>query len=76
MSPAEYSTEVLGERVRSRRRELGMTQVEFARLLEVSQPNVSDIEHGRAGVSVERLLRIAEILQCGPSDLTRVDERK
>jgi transcriptional regulator with XRE-family HTH domain len=34
----------------------------FARLLEVSRTNLSDIEHGRRGVSVERAARWAELL--------------
>jgi transcriptional regulator with XRE-family HTH domain len=34
----------------------------FARLLEVSRTNLSNIEHGRRGVSVERAARWAELL--------------
>jgi transcriptional regulator with XRE-family HTH domain len=34
----------------------------FAKLLDVSRTNLSDIEHGRSGVSVERAARWAELL--------------
>jgi transcriptional regulator with XRE-family HTH domain len=44
----------------------------FARKLEVSRTNLSDIEHGRRGVSVERAARWAELLGYSQTQFVRL----
>jgi transcriptional regulator with XRE-family HTH domain len=44
----------------------------FSRLLEVSRTNLSDIEHGRRGVSVERAARWAELLGYSQTQFVRL----
>jgi transcriptional regulator with XRE-family HTH domain len=44
----------------------------FARLLEVSRTNLSDIEHGRRGVSVARAARWAELLGYSQTQFVRL----
>jgi transcriptional regulator with XRE-family HTH domain len=44
----------------------------FARLLEISRTNLSDIEHGRRGVSVERAARWADLLGYSQTQFVRL----
>jgi transcriptional regulator with XRE-family HTH domain len=44
----------------------------FAKLLDVSRTNLSDIEHGRRGVSVERAARWAELLGYSQTQFVRL----
>lgn len=64
VSPEELR-EVLSRNLRSRRKELGMTQSELAELAGVSQPNVSDYEAGRIMPSLDTLALIGEALGLG-----------
>jgi len=53
----------LGERVRRRRMELGLNQVEFAKQAGIPVPRLSSIEHGHQSIYVERLVTLAQTLQ-------------
>jgi transcriptional regulator with XRE-family HTH domain len=55
---------LIGRQIRERREALGMTQSELARRLGIDPTNLSAIEHGRQGVSADRLVKLAEILEC------------
>jgi transcriptional regulator with XRE-family HTH domain len=55
---------IVGLRIKERRKELGMLQSELARRLGIDATNLSAIEHGRQGVSADRLVKLAEILEC------------
>ena len=57
--------------VRTRRLHLGMTQVEFAEMLDVSQPGVSDIENDRYSVGLDMVDRIAVALETTSEALLR-----
>lgn len=61
----------LGARIRARRKKLGMTQEDVACVLGVSGSDISYIETGRHGISVDRLLNIADCLRVRPADLLR-----
>lgn len=52
----------LGEKIAARRRELGITQQEFAEQLYVTRQTVSRWEQNTASPDVETVVRIAEIL--------------
>ena len=52
----------VGERIRSRRRELGWTQDELARRAGISKSFLSDLENGRRSVSADNLFDIARTL--------------
>jgi len=71
---SRWDESVIGKRVREHRKALGWTQVELATALGTTQGNVSSLESGKWGVSVSRLLELAELLECTPNDLTRVEE--
>jgi transcriptional regulator with XRE-family HTH domain len=65
----------LGERIRARRTELGITLREFARRVEVSAPYLTDLEAGRRHPGPEVLQRIAVALELSPAELEALDTR-
>ena len=53
---------MLGEKIKQARKELGLTQQEFAKRLEISRSNLSDIENGRNKAGNLKLLsKISEL---------------
>ena len=52
----------LGERLRRRRKALGLRQQELADLAEVSVRFVHDVEHGKPTVQLAQLLRVLDAL--------------
>jgi len=56
-------TEQFGERIRELRKLRGITQEKLAEYLGIEQKHVSLIEHGKSYPSLDRLTKIAEVLQ-------------
>jgi transcriptional regulator with XRE-family HTH domain len=56
---------LVGEEIRSSRRELGLTQTELANRLEVSAPYIAKVEGGRANLTIGQLANIAGALGVG-----------
>lgn len=56
----------IGDRIRSRRGQVGMTHREIAEAMGVSRMSVSLWERGETALSAENLIKLAEILQCNP----------
>jgi transcriptional regulator with XRE-family HTH domain len=54
--------ELLGERIRELRKFKGLTQEQFAELIEVEQKHVSRLELGKSFPTIERLEKIANAL--------------
>lgn len=54
---------LVGERIRKRRQQLGMTQTELAEKIDVRFQQVQKYENGQNRVAASRLWRIAETLQ-------------
>ena len=63
------SEESIGARIARFRREKGMTQVELATALEVSQPVVSDYENDVIKLSGETIIQLARILGVSADEL-------
>lgn len=59
----------LGAAIKRRRADAGLTLVELARLVELSQPFLSQVENGRAHPSMRSLARIAAALDTTPQAL-------
>ena len=60
----------LGQRIRGRREELGLTQRGLTELADMSsQRQVWDIEHGLTGMAVETARRVAQALSWSLSQL-------
>lgn len=60
---------VLGKRIKSQRRESGLTQAQLSAHLNISRTALTNIEAGNQRVSTFLLARLAEILETPPGDL-------
>jgi transcriptional regulator with XRE-family HTH domain len=59
----------LGRRIRSRRIELGLSQMALAFKVGLDATYISDVERGTRNLGVENLLRLAEALDLDPACL-------
>ena len=57
-----FSSEELGRRIRLRRKEMGYTQEDVARMLSCSPRLVGEIERGRNTVGIGRILSYLHVL--------------
>jgi transcriptional regulator with XRE-family HTH domain len=64
--------EVFGRRLRELRLERNLTQDALAKLVATSKPFISDMERGVKVPSLTMILRLAQSLECQPTDLIRV----
>ena len=64
-----------GEKVRARRKELNLTQQQLAKLSDLSQTTIGDIERGRNTSSVG-LVDLAKALKCKAEDLVTTKDAK
>lgn len=59
-----------GERIKKRRETMGLSQQELADLMMLkSKASISKIESSKNQVSLKHIIKIAELLNCSPSDL-------
>ena len=63
----DYSA--IGKRIRQRRTALEYTQIVLAEKVEISSQHMSNIENGKAKVSMELMTRIAKALNCTVDEL-------
>jgi|GEM_PF-5810646 transcriptional regulator with XRE-family HTH domain len=56
----------LGERIRSRRLELGLTQLDVSMKLGIPQQSYSDIELGTRRARLDRIALIADLFRTSP----------
>lgn len=63
------SQTTVGERVRTRRTELGLSQMALAERIGLHFTFVSSVERGERNLSLSSLLRLAEGLQVNPAAL-------
>lgn len=61
----------LADSLRRLRQEAGITQVEMARLLAISQPTLNRLENGGQNTTLRTLARLCHALRCEPGDLFR-----
>jgi transcriptional regulator with XRE-family HTH domain len=59
----KVATELLGSRIRELRKAQGMAQEHLAEVLGIEQQYMSRIELGKSYPSLDRLMRIAEVLK-------------
>jgi len=67
--------ETIAERVARLRREKGLTQVEMAELLGVSQSVVSDYERGALRLHGELIAKVAEILSVSADEILGLEAK-
>ncbi len=57
--------QLVGQRIRGAREDVGITQSQLAQRMEVSQPVIAALEAGRGNPTVGQLAAVAEALQVG-----------
>jgi transcriptional regulator with XRE-family HTH domain len=63
------SHQAIGERIKRLRQDRGLTQVELARQLQITQSNLSAIERAARGVTVNQVVRIAKALAASTDEI-------
>lgn len=54
----------IGYRIKALRMKQGISQTDFAKTIEVSQTHMSNIEGGKAGLTLENLVKMVNIFDC------------
>jgi transcriptional regulator with XRE-family HTH domain len=57
--------QLVGQRIRTTREDLGLTQLQLADRMKVTQPVIAALETGRGNPTVGQLAAVAEALQVG-----------
>lgn len=70
-APASPATQRLGERVRARRAEQGLSQEAAALRCGIHWTFLGQVERGQRNLSLHNLLRIADGLEIDPAELVR-----
>lgn len=65
----------IGTRIRIRREEINMTQPELAKMANLSQGYVSELENGKYNPTAPTLLRLAKALRMSVSELIGEERR-
>lgn len=61
--------QILGNEIRSRRLEQGLSQAKLALMINSGQSYIYRVEEGRISIGVDRLVRIANALDVSVNDL-------
>lgn len=64
-----YDKKAVGERIRSQRKALGLSQEDFAERIGRVPKFCADIERGQAGMSIDTMLKICSFLKISPDYL-------
>ena len=57
---------MLGEKIKSRRKILGMSQKQLAEISGIGQSSISRYETGDGGITLDYILKLAKVLECSP----------
>lgn len=57
---------MLGEKIKSRRKILGMSQKRLAEISGIGQSSISRYETGDGGITLDYILKLAKVLECSP----------
>ena len=66
----------LGNKIKKRRKELGLSQTELAEMTNISQPGISRLENGRYVPSSPVIVVLAKALRMSTDELLGVNERQ
>jgi transcriptional regulator with XRE-family HTH domain len=75
LSPREEG-EIFGAHLRELRTARGMTQAQLADSARTSTPFISQLERGVTTPTLGMLLRLADALECRPSELIKIFDRR
>jgi transcriptional regulator with XRE-family HTH domain len=73
---SDPTSKLIGQAIRQARHEAGLTQAELARRLETTAPYITNVEAGRANLTVGQLASIAAALDAAIEINLRVVEQK
>lgn len=65
----------VGLRIKTLRLKNNIYQTELAKSISVSQTHMSNIESGRAGLTLENLVKMTNIFNCGIDDIVFGEEK-
>jgi transcriptional regulator with XRE-family HTH domain len=71
MLDTSESLVILGQKIRNRREELGLSQEKFAEKCEFDRTYISLLERGKRNISFTNLLRIADGLEISAAELIK-----
>ena len=57
---------MLGEKIKARRKILGMSQKQLAKISGIGQSSISRYETGDGGITLDYILKLAKVLECSP----------
>ncbi|MDY2983835.1 MAG: helix-turn-helix transcriptional regulator [Synergistes jonesii] len=60
---------MLADKIRTRRKVLGISQQQLAKISGIAQSSISRYETGEADISLNYILKFAEVLECSPAYL-------
>jgi transcriptional regulator with XRE-family HTH domain len=63
------SKDEIGRRLRAIRLERGLSQNELAEQLGITQPNISAVEIGRRGLTIQQLVKLCRVLHVSPDEI-------
>jgi transcriptional regulator with XRE-family HTH domain len=69
--PLSQATRTLGERVRERRKQLGLSQEAMADQMGVHWTFLGQVERGRRNLRLHNLLKLAKGLEVDPAELVK-----
>ena len=61
----------IGERIRSKRQEMSLTQEQLSEKIGVSNKHISEVERGNDRLSYDKLLLLCDVLDCSTDYLLR-----
>ena len=59
----------IGKRIKRRRMQQGLSQSELAAAIGISQTHMSNLEHGKVGMTLEVLVKLSQLLSCSLEDI-------
>ena len=63
--------QIFGQKVKERRKELGLTQEELAKASRLHRTYIAGIEAGKRNISLKSLEKLAKALKVNPEDLLK-----
>ena len=66
---------LLGKRINERRKKIGISQIEFAKKLNISNATLSQYESGDINIPTQKLVEISNLLDVTPNYLLGFEEK-
>ena len=57
---------MLADKIRARRKVLDISQQQLARISGIAQSSISRYENGEGGITLEYIVKLANVLECSP----------